>query len=97
MLAPRADVPGGKGDALWKSLFVTKGDIIVFVVNATLTQFKKESDDSDYHLVLSDAAGKTMIAEIPHPDCVASSSPFLTSITNARAAFNAVAPDAQAA
>jgi hypothetical protein len=60
----------------------------VWVLNATLTQYKAESD-SDYHLVLSDASGNTLIAEIPLPACVGSSSPFLSKITSARAAFDA--------
>src|SRR6478752_10822834 len=41
----------------------------VWVVNATLTLFKLESD-SDYHLVIQDASGNTMITEIPAPTCV---------------------------
>jgi hypothetical protein len=60
----------------------------VFVVNATLTDFKLESD-SDYHLVLLDDQGNTMIAEIPSPSCVDPSSPFAAQITNARAEFDA--------
>jgi hypothetical protein len=60
----------------------------VWVLNATLTKYKKESD-SDYHLVLSDASGNTLIAEIPLPGCVGSGSPFLSKITNARATFDA--------
>jgi hypothetical protein len=60
----------------------------VWVINATLTQYKLE-DDSDYHLILSDASGNTMIAEIPLPGCVGSGSPFLSKITSARNAFNA--------
>src|SRR5215469_18373614 len=60
----------------------------VWVINATLTLFKLESD-SDYHLVIQDASGNTMITEIPSPSCVASGSPFLPDITNARAAFDA--------
>jgi hypothetical protein len=60
----------------------------VFVVNATLTDFKSESD-SDYHLVLMDNQGNTMIAEIPSPSCVDPSSPFAAQITNARAEFDA--------
>jgi hypothetical protein len=59
----------------------------VFVVNATLTDFKLESD-SDYHLVLLDDQGNTMIAEIPSPSCVDPSSPFTAQITNARAEFD---------
>jgi len=60
----------------------------VWVLNATLVEYKLESD-SDYHLVLSDASGNTLIAEIPLPACVGSGSPFLSGITNARNQFNA--------
>ena len=60
----------------------------VFVLNATLTEFKLETD-SDYHLVLADSAGNTMIVEIPSPSCVGAGSPFTTGITNARNEFNA--------
>jgi hypothetical protein len=58
------------------------------VINATLTQYKLESD-SDYHLVLSDASGNTMIAEIPSPNCVGAGSPFGPGITASRNAFDA--------
>ena len=63
----------------------------VFVVNATLTDFKLEGGahgDSDYHLVLMDEQGNTMVAEIPSPDCVGAGSPFATQITNARSTFD---------
>jgi len=56
-------------------------------LNATLTEFKLE-DDSDYHVVLQDADGKTMIAEIPLPACVGAGSPFLPEIIEARSTFN---------
>ena len=59
-----------------------------FVLNATLVQYKLE-DDSDYHVVLSDGAGKTMIIEIPHPKCVGPGSPFAGGIANARSEFDA--------
>jgi hypothetical protein len=59
-----------------------------WVINATLTKFKLESD-SDYHLVLSDTAGNTMIVEIPSPSCVGAGSPFFAGIQNARSEFNA--------
>jgi uncharacterized protein (TIGR03437 family) len=61
----------------------------VFVLNATLTEYKLESDDSDYHLVLADSAGKTMIAEIPAPNCVGSGSPFTSGTSSARSQFDA--------
>lgn len=64
----------------------------VFVVNATLTDYKLESGstgDSDYHLVLMDDQGNTLVAEIPSPSCVDPSSPFVAQITNARSEFDA--------
>ena len=60
----------------------------VFVLTATLTGYKLE-DDSDYHIVLQDSGGETMIVEIPLPACVGPGSPFLAAITNARSQFNA--------
>jgi len=63
----------------------------VFVVNATLTDYKFEGGshgDSDYHLVLQDEQGNTMIAEIPSPSCVGSNSLFADQIARTRAAFD---------
>jgi hypothetical protein len=42
-------------------------------VTANVTQYKLEAD-SDIHLVLKDSAGRKMIAEIPSPNCVGSTS-----------------------
>ena len=64
----------------------------VFVVDATLTDFKFETGstgDSDYHLVLQDEQGNTMVAEIPFPGCVGASSSFAGQIASARAKFDA--------
>jgi hypothetical protein len=55
--------------------------------NVTLVEYKLESD-SDYHLVLKDASGNTMIAEISAPTCV-SGGTWGPAITAARNAFNA--------
>src|SRR5262249_55219413 len=63
----------------------------VFTVDATLTDFKIESGstgDSDYHLVLEDDQGDTMVAEIPSPTCVGASSPFAAQIASVRAKFD---------
>jgi hypothetical protein len=60
----------------------------VFVIDATLTQYKLETD-SDYHLVIQDSAGNTMISEIPDPACVGAGSPFANLIQSARAQFDA--------
>lgn len=60
----------------------------VFQIHATFTEYKLEAD-SDYHLVLSDAAGNTMIAELAAPACVGASSVLLSGIQTARATFDA--------
>lgn len=57
----------------------------IYSVIATLTAVKAESD-SDYHLVLSDEEGRTIIAEIPSVECSGGGS-FSSDIANARAAF----------
>jgi hypothetical protein len=70
---------------------VAPTEMTVFVVNATLTDYKFESGstgDSDYHLVLRDDQGHTMVAEIPSPHCVGAGSPFASQIANARANFD---------
>jgi hypothetical protein len=59
-----------------------------WVLNATLTQYKLEGD-SDYHLILQDSGGNTLIAEIPSPNCVGSGSVFASGIQNARNEFDA--------
>lgn len=64
-------------------------EFVVWTVNATLVQFKRETD-SDYHLILADDAGNTVIAEIPDPNCVLPGSPFADFIANARAELDAV-------
>jgi hypothetical protein len=61
----------------------------VYQLHATLTKYNKLEADSDHHLVLSGDSGHTMIAEIPDPACVGSTSPLLTSIQKARDEFGA--------
>ncbi len=70
---------------------VAPTETTVWVVDATLTDYKHEtgsSGDDDYHLVLDDGQGHTMVAEIPSPDCVDPSSPFSAQIASARAKFD---------
>src|SRR6266436_6583429 len=67
---------------------VSPAETTLWVITGTLTLFKLESD-SDYHMVIQDASGNTMITEIPAPTCVGAGSPFLSGITNARAEFDA--------
>ncbi len=64
----------------------------VYVVEAWLTIYREEDSpttgDSDYHLVLTDDAGHTIIAEVPSPDCVGPGSAFLAGIRKARSQFD---------
>jgi hypothetical protein len=57
-------------------------------VSGTLTKYKRETD-SDYHLVIQDGSGRTMIVEIPSINCVGGGSPFGSGISHARAQFDA--------
>lgn len=58
-----------------------------WTLDATLDMYKFENDpqtgDSDYHLVIKDDAGNTMVAEIPFPGCVQGSA-WVSQITQAR-------------
>jgi len=57
-------------------------------VSGTLTKYKRETD-SDYHLVIQDGSGRTMIVELPSINCVGGGSPFASGISHARAQFDA--------
>lgn len=59
----------------------------VWEVDAVLDVYARESD-SDYHLVIKDEEGRSMIAEIPAPKCVQGPSPFSQGISNARTEFD---------
>ncbi len=61
-------------------------ETIIWVLDAKLIKYKQEAD-SDFHLVLEDENGKTIIAEIPSPSCVGASSPFKSLISAARSDF----------
>ena len=72
--------PDGRSDGAEKT---------VWQLTATLREFGREAD-GDYHMVLVDAQGNTMIGEIPNSgDITASPSYFATQITSARTAFDA--------
>jgi len=72
-LPPDARTPGAE-ETVWE-------------LNATLTGYKHEAD-GDYHLVIADGQGNTMIAEIPDPAALAPGSFFTEPITAARQAFD---------
>jgi IPT/TIG domain len=60
----------------------------VYSIDATLIEYKLETD-SDYHLVIQDASGNTMITEIPDPACAAGSL-FIASIQSSRGEFDSM-------
>lgn len=53
---------------------VAPTETTVYQVNALMTFYKKETD-VDYHIVLQDPAGHTLIAEIPNPACILAPNP----------------------
>jgi hypothetical protein len=59
-----------------------------YQVSGTLTKYVREAD-SDYHLVIQDSSGRTMIVELPASNCVGAGSPFGTGIARARSQFDA--------
>ena len=67
---------------------LSPAETTIFRLTCTLADYKLEAD-SDYHLVIEDEAGHTMIAEIPSPSCVGPGSPFTALIASARKAFDA--------
>ena len=58
-----------------------------WTVTATLVKFKRE-EDSDYHIVIADHDGNTMITEVAAPLCVGPDSPLFSGIANARSQFD---------
>ncbi|HEX6085235.1 MAG TPA: hypothetical protein VF266_11960 [Thermoanaerobaculia bacterium] len=56
-------------------------------LSGTLTKYVREAD-SDYHLVIKDGAGRTIIVELPASNCVGVGSPFGTGIARARSQFD---------
>ena len=71
-----------------KTRRVTAAELHTYQVTAYLTQYKIESD-GDIHLVLKDAPGHSMIAEIPFGSCVPSASRWRAAIAQTRNTFTA--------
>ena len=70
--------PDGRSDGAEKT---------VWQLDATLQGFEGEAD-GDFHMVLADGQGNTMIGEIPNPGDITSPSYFAAQITSARTAFD---------
>ena len=70
--------PDGRSDGAEKT---------VWQLTATLQTYRIESD-GDYHLVIADDQGNTIIAEIPNPGDITTPSHFAEEIATARTAFD---------
>ena len=66
-------------------------ETVFLLRDVTLVEYKQETD-LDYHLVIQDSTGRTMIAEIPDPGCLPSSGPWYSMVQAVRTAFNAKFP-----
>src|SRR5438477_3062986 len=81
-------VPSGFGSNSPRETYSGSPELQNFrLTNVTLSQYKMEND-SDYHLLIQDGAGLTMIAEIPYPGCLTGSS-WNTQVNTSRSAFDA--------
>ena len=65
---------------------ITSTEFHIWALTAFATQYKSEAD-GDIHLVIKDASGNSMIAELPAPTCEPSSSRWQAAIDSARATF----------
>lgn len=66
---------------------IVPGEAQVYEVVARVTVVRRE-DDRDYHIVLADPSGATMVAEVADPACSAAANPTHRELlTQARAAF----------
>jgi lamin tail-like protein len=74
---------------------VAPAETTQWVIHGTLTKYKLE-DDSDYHLVVQDGAGITMVTESVFPGdspaCVSNTSPFLPGMGVTRCAMDSSLP-----
>jgi len=70
--------PNGRSEGAEKTLWS---------VEATLTAYRAEAD-GDYHMVIADQSGRTMIAEIPKPADIVGQSYFADGIAEARRTFD---------
>jgi hypothetical protein len=76
---------------------VAPAETTQWIIHGTLIKYKLE-DDSDYHIVVQDGAGITMVTESVFPGtspaCVVTSSPFLPGMAGTRCAMDSSLPSA---
>jgi hypothetical protein len=67
-----------------KSPRTSPTETTVFRLDGVRLRWYMREADGDYHMVLADEHGDTMIAEIPAPDCIRRDSPWRDLIARAR-------------
>lgn len=58
-----------------------------YQITGTLIGYKKEAD-GDYHLIVEDSQGRTMVIELPNAGCVGATSPWRPAISTVRGQFD---------
>lgn len=61
---------------VWWTKRVPRYETTVWTLEVKLKEYTRE-DDEDYHLVLEDESGNTMVAELPNPPCVPATAPAM--------------------
>jgi hypothetical protein len=61
---------------IWWDKRVPRYETTVWTLEVTLKEYTRENDE-DYHLVLEDENGNTMVAEIADPPCVDANAPLI--------------------
>jgi hypothetical protein len=70
-------------------------ELHTYEITATVTQYTQAADH-DIHMVLHDSQGRSMIAEIPKPSCVGTTSPWRAAIAVARFTWESAYPASSA-
>jgi hypothetical protein len=82
-----AGIQPPRNPSIRKSSRYSPVELTTYEISGRLTLIKLETDDDDYHLVITDN-DRTMIVEAPRPDC-ATNSRFQHQITEVRQALDA--------
>jgi hypothetical protein len=72
-IAELVDISPPSNPSIRKNSRYSPVELTTYEISGTLTLIKHEADDDDYHLVITDNRGRTMIVEAALPDCAANS------------------------
>jgi hypothetical protein len=72
-IAQLVDIQPPTNPSIRKSSRYSPVELTTYEISGRLTLIKLETDDDDYHLVVTDNRGRTIIVEAPLPECAANS------------------------